>query len=94
MYGVKDFASIPAWAGDKPAAFISVDNKITGRPITDAQLEGLRLFAGYAGLVIDNSRLNSALQSELAQRKNFIEELESKNGELERFTYTVSHDLK
>jgi signal transduction histidine kinase len=29
-----------------------------------------------------------------AERKKFIAELEAKNSELERFTYTVSHDLK
>ena len=94
MYGVKDFAAVAAWAGDKPVAVICVDHLITGRPIADEQLEALRLFAGYAGLAIENARLNDALQGELSQRQSFISELEAKNAELERFTYTVSHDLK
>jgi signal transduction histidine kinase len=94
MSGVKDFAAIAAWAGDKPVAVLCVDHVISGRPITEEQLEALRLFAGYAGLAIENARLNSALEGELSQRKNFIVELEAKNAELERFTYTVSHDLK
>lgn len=94
MYDVEDYAAVAAWAGDKPVAVIGADNAITKRPITDAQLQALRLFGGYAGLAIENARLNEAIRSELAQRQMFIEELESKNAELERFTYTASHDLK
>jgi signal transduction histidine kinase len=94
MYGVKDYAAVAAWAGEKPIAVISVDNLSTNRSIANEELEALRLFAGYAGLAIENARLNSALHNELVQRQSFINELESKNAELERFTYTVSHDLK
>jgi signal transduction histidine kinase len=94
MYDVKDFASVAAWAGDKPVAIITVDNYPSGKPFTPAQLEALRLFGGYAGLAIENSRLNEALQTELNQGQVLIDELETKNAELERFTYTVSHDLK
>jgi signal transduction histidine kinase len=57
-------------------------------------LEALRLFAGYVGLAISNAKLNDALEVELAQRQALIDELENKNTELERFTYTASHDLK
>ncbi len=94
MFGVKDYAAVAVWAGDKPVAVICVDNLITGRAITEEQLDALRLFAGYAGLAIENARLNSALQVELDQGQKLIAELETKNAELERFTYTVSHDLK
>jgi len=46
------------------------------------------------GAAIQRQLDEEALQVELNQRKILIEELESKNQELERFTYTVSHDLK
>jgi len=94
MQGVKDFAAVAARVGDKPVAVICVDQAISGRAISDEQLEALRLFAGYVGLAIQNTRLNSALEQDLAHRQTLIEELEAKNAELERFTYTVSHDLK
>jgi len=94
MRDVKDFAAVTAWGGDKPVAIITVDNDPSKRPFTKEQLEALRLFAGYAGLAIENARLNSALEEDLTRRKSLIEELETKNAELERFTYTVSHDLK
>jgi signal transduction histidine kinase len=94
MWGVKDYAAVAAWAGSKPIAVICADNLMTGRRMDSEHLEALRLFAGYAGLAIENARLNTSLQSELNQRQTFIDELEAKNAELERFTYTVSHDLK
>ena len=72
MSGVKDFAAIAASAGEKPVAVLCVDHVITGRPISEVQLEALRLFAGYAGLAIENARLNTALQNELSQHKETL----------------------
>ncbi|NWF63539.1 MAG: PAS domain S-box protein [Chloroflexi bacterium] len=94
MYGVKEYAAVGVWAGKKPVASIVVDQLLTQQKISAHQLEALRLFAGYAGLAIENARLHAALQKELGARQGFIIELENKNTELERFTYTVSHDLK
>jgi signal transduction histidine kinase len=94
MFGVKDYAAVAAWAGNKPIAVICVDNLMSGRRMESEHLEALRLFAGYAGLAIENARLNTSLKKELKQRQTFIDELEAKNAELEQFTYTVSHDLK
>jgi signal transduction histidine kinase len=79
IYGVKDFAAVAVWGGNI---------------ISPNQLEALRLYVGYAGLAIENARQNTSLQTELAHRQTFIDELEAKNAELERFSYTVSHNLK
>jgi signal transduction histidine kinase len=51
-------------------------------------------YANQVAIALENARLFSDLQGELAIRTNLISELENKNAELERFTYTVSHDLK
>lgn len=73
--------------------FISLDGKQVGQ-FTDHDA-GLALnYANQVAIALDNARLFSDLQTELSERKKLINELEDKNSELERFTYTVSHDLK
>ncbi len=65
-----------------------------------AMLQGLS--ANTARQALQRARESEALvKQELAERKqaekqreNLIEELEAKNAEMERFVYTVSHDLK
>jgi PAS domain S-box-containing protein len=44
--------------------------------------------------VTDRKRAEQALRQEKVEREILISELEAKNAELERFIYTVSHDLK
>jgi signal transduction histidine kinase len=51
-------------------------------------------YANQVAISLENARLFSEVQNELTERKKLIHELEGKNAELERFTYTVSHDLK
>ncbi|NJN43357.1 MAG: hypothetical protein HC806_00520 [Anaerolineae bacterium] len=91
MVGVKEHVSLAAWAGEKPMALISADNSITHRKINIEDLEALQLFAGYAGLAIENARWNAELEARVADR---TAELETANQELQSFTYTIAHDLR
>lgn len=88
-------------------AWMAVPLKVKGRVMGIVTLDGERAgqfserdaelavtYAHQAAIALENSRLFTELQSELALKQKLINELEDKNAELERFTYTVSHDLR
>jgi len=88
-------------------AWMAVPLRVKGRLIGIIALDGYQSgqfserdaqmavsYANQVAIALENARLFSDLQIELSLRKKLIFELESKNAELERFTYTVSHDLK
>lgn len=72
---------------------IALDGYEVGR-FTERHARLAVTYANQVAIALENARLYSDLQADLAIRQNLISELESKNAELERFTYTVSHDLK
>jgi PAS domain S-box-containing protein len=88
-------------------AWMAVPLRVKGQMIGIIALDGHRVgqfserdaqlavtYANQVAIALENARLFSDLQAELSMRKKLILELENKNAELERFTYTVSHDLK
>ncbi len=72
---------------DKPIGVFCNDAAITHAEVDESLQETVAIYCSLLGNIIQRMR------GELEQIK-LISELESKNTELERFTYTVSHDLK
>ena len=72
MYGVKQHITLAAWSGDTPIALISVDNLLTQKAITPSDIEALQLFAGYAGLAIENARLHTGLETLIEVRTDAL----------------------
>jgi len=90
---IHGWMAVPLKARGKLIGFIAFDSRNPSQfTKQDAQLA--LTYANQVAIALENARLFSDLQVELAARKELIAELESKNAELERFTYTVSHDLK
>jgi PAS domain S-box-containing protein len=90
---IHGWLGVPLKVRGKLIGIISLDSREAGRFTHD----DARLAVNYANQVsiaVENARLFSDLQNELYERQKLIDELDSKNSELERFTYAVSHDLK
>jgi PAS domain S-box-containing protein len=73
---------------------IGVDDVLNEREWTAMEVDAIKVAANVLGAAIKRQMDEDSLQKELDERQKLIGELENKNSELERFTYTVSHDLK
>jgi PAS domain S-box-containing protein len=92
--GIHALLEIRVVVNGKQWGTLGVDEVRHERIWSNVETDVLKVAASMLGAAIKRQEDESALQNELSQRKSLINELESKNQELERFTYTVSHDLK
>ena len=68
--------------------------RVTGKPFRQEDAEIAHDVANQLAIALQQTNLYNALQNELGERQRLISELEQRNDELTRFTYTVSHDLR
>ena len=90
---VNSWLAIPLKTRGKIIGLIALDGKEKDQ-FNEHHAELAVTFANQVAIALENARLFTELQSELFTREKLIKELELKNTELERFTYTVSHDLR
>jgi PAS domain S-box-containing protein len=90
---IHGWLAVPLRARGQLTGFISLDGRNPGQ-FTRHDAELALTYGNQVAIALENAHLFTELQEELKVSASLIEELESKNAELERFTYTVSHDLK
>jgi signal transduction histidine kinase len=93
-YGGRSVLYIPLYVQDRLIGHAELWESRRKRVFTNEEISFCHAISLQTAIALENAHLFEELQKELALRKELISELESKNAELERFTYTVSHDLK
>ncbi|HAV78288.1 MAG TPA: hypothetical protein DCX53_13145 [Anaerolineae bacterium] len=99
--GIRAFMGVPIINNETCLGVLSLYNRSSDRKFTPRDLSLIETIVQETAIAIQNGRLFEILQRELTEHKHtqdqlqaLVLEFEKKNAELERFTYTVSHDLK
>ena len=92
-HGIKVWLSLPLLYQGQLIGALNL-GRVAGKPFNEEDAEIAHDIANQLAIALQQTNLYNALQHELAERENLITKLESSNAELERFTYTVSHDLR
>jgi PAS domain S-box-containing protein len=90
----KSSVAVPIMTTERVIGIISLESieKEYAFDENDAQL--LMTIASNLAVAIEKTRLQDSIKHEFEIQEKLVRELEQKNQELERFTYTASHDLK
>ncbi|GAB1471517.1 hypothetical protein MASR2M66_23950 [Chloroflexota bacterium] len=92
--GIKALLDVPIFVDGEWWGIIGFDDMAINRNWSNSEVGALILASNLMGAAIKRRQMDTLLQNELVQRKDLIDELGSKNVELERFSYSVSHDLR
>ena len=91
--GLRSVCILPLFSQDKLIGTFNISSEAPSF-FDEARISLGREVANQVAIAITQNRLIEALEQRVEERDNLIRELTGKNAELERFTYTVSHDLK
>lgn len=99
--GLHAFMAFPIATNQKRLGVLALFNRNSNKKFSQRDFHLIEAIAREVAVSIQTARLFDELQKELEERKRIeaereamFRDLEAKNAELERFTYTVSHDLK
>lgn len=92
-YGIHAWLSVPLLSQGQLIGALNL-GRGAGDSFQEREVDIAQDIADQLAIVIQQTNLYHALEEELAERKKLIQQLEANNAELERFTYTVSHDLR
>ena len=92
-YGIHAWLSVPLLSQGQLIGALNL-GRGAGDSFQEREVDIAQDIADQLAIAIQQTNLYHALEEELAERKKLIQQLEANNAELERFTYTVSHDLR
>ena len=91
---IKSSLSVPIMTDEQVMGVITLESTQREAAFSEMDTRPILTIAATLAVAIEKTRLQDSIRKEAEIQEKLIRELEAKNEELERFTYTASHDLK